>query len=446
VESFEDYPSFGKQQVRGLNITKGDCLIAITEGGETPSVLGSIEEALDRNAKGFLLFNNPAEILRKHIERSRKTIENPNVTVLDLSCGPMALTGSTRMQATTSELLIAGTALEKALNIILAEKLSKKELERTEISVPEPSAKRFSQLLDDLQKSKNVKSMADFIALEEKIYRQNGLVTYYANDLLLDIFTDTTERAPTFMLPPFRKIDDSQSPPSWAFVKNPLYNTPETWHKVFARSPRCLEWSPELFQKLGAEPELAADPPKLDADELFKFLVGKEPDQSRLRSPSLALAICLAQESYPETSENFFREFMFSAENYNLSRRIIIGSGAKIEGDIEFALELQDSPLQLMSRLAVKLILNTVSTGTMVRMGRVTKNWMSWVETTNKKLIDRSTRLIAQLTDLDYRQACYALFESLEEIGKMDFAGNQKPSPVQYTLNKLKNNKDVRQR
>jgi N-acetylmuramic acid 6-phosphate etherase len=29
-------------------------------------------------------------------------IRNPRVCVLDLSCGPMALAGSTRMQATTS--------------------------------------------------------------------------------------------------------------------------------------------------------------------------------------------------------------------------------------------------------------------------------------------------------------------------------------------------------
>ena len=35
-------------------------------------------------------------------------IEDARITKLDLFCGPMALTGSTRMQATTSELLVAG--------------------------------------------------------------------------------------------------------------------------------------------------------------------------------------------------------------------------------------------------------------------------------------------------------------------------------------------------
>ena len=93
VEYFEDYQVFGKQQVKELDITAGDVLIAITEGGETSSVLGSVEEAADRGAKIFLLFNNPADILAKHIERSRKAIEDPRVTVVDLYCGPMAVAG-----------------------------------------------------------------------------------------------------------------------------------------------------------------------------------------------------------------------------------------------------------------------------------------------------------------------------------------------------------------
>jgi len=108
VESFEDYAEFGRRQARKLGVTGNDILIAITEGGETSSVLGTVDEAVDNGAEVFLLFNNPADILREHIERSRKAIEDKRVTVLDLYCGPMAIAGSTRMQATTSEQLVAG--------------------------------------------------------------------------------------------------------------------------------------------------------------------------------------------------------------------------------------------------------------------------------------------------------------------------------------------------
>ncbi|MBQ2337019.1 MAG: SIS domain-containing protein, partial [Victivallales bacterium] len=103
VEFFEDYAVFGRRQVQEANMGPKDMLVAITEGGETSSVLGTVAEALDRGCAVFLLFNNPADLLAEHLERSRKAIEDPCVTVLDLYCGPMGLAGSTRMQATTSE-------------------------------------------------------------------------------------------------------------------------------------------------------------------------------------------------------------------------------------------------------------------------------------------------------------------------------------------------------
>ena len=39
--------------------------------------------------------------------------------------------------------------------------------------------------------------------------------------------------------------------------------------------------------------------------------------------------------------------------------------------------------------MAIKLVLNTLSTATMARMGRVMGNAMVWVSPSNKKLIDR---------------------------------------------------------
>ena len=56
-------------------------------------------------------------------------------------------------------------------------------------------------------------------------------------------------------------------------------------------------------------------------------------------------------------------------------------------------------------RVAVKTVLNALSTCTMVRLGRVMGNYMIWVVPSNLKLIDRSTRYIQQLTGLEYREA-----------------------------------------
>ena len=91
-----------------------------------------------------------------------------------------------------------------------------------------------------------------------------------------------------------------------------------------------------------------------------------------------------------------------------------------------------------MTHLAVKLVWNNISTGTMVRFGRVSGNWMSWVSVSNKKLLDRGIRLLAELGGVDYREACCRIFAAIEELNAMDWAGKERPSPVQYALGRLR--------
>ena len=74
----------------------------------------------------------------------------------------------------------------------------------------------------------------------------------------------------------------------------------------------------------------------------------------------------------------------------------------------------------------------------MVLMGRVTGNWMSWVEVSNKKLRDRGIRLISEICGLSYREACYKLHETLEELKTINPANIEKFSPVQYTIKKIR--------
>ncbi|PYI87692.1 MAG: hypothetical protein DME26_05355, partial [Verrucomicrobia bacterium] len=75
-----------------------------------------------------------------------------------------------------------------------------------------------------------------------------------------------------------------------------------------------------------------------------------------------------------------------------------------------------DFLLDGVTRLGVKLLLNTLSTCTMVRLGRVMGNYMIWVVPSNLKLIDRSTRYIQKLTGLDYVKANHLLFEVIEYV------------------------------
>ena len=63
---------------------------------------------------------------------------------------------------------------------------------------------------------------------------------------------------------------------------------------------------------------------------------------------------------------------------------------------------------------------------------------MSFVDCTNKKLLDRGTRLLVEIAKVDYRTACATLFEAMEEIAAAgNNNGKEKASPVQVALKKL---------
>ena len=69
-----------------------------------------------------------------------------------------------------------------------------------------------------------------------------------------------------------------------------------------------------------------------------------------------------------------------------------------------------------VTRVAAKLVMNALSTCTMVRLGRVMGNYMIWVVPSNLKLIDRATRYITKLTGLNYEAANALLFEIVEYV------------------------------
>ncbi len=75
-----------------------------------------------------------------------------------------------------------------------------------------------------------------------------------------------------------------------------------------------------------------------------------------------------------------------------------------------------DLLLDGVTRIGVKLLLNALSTCTMVRLGRVMGNTMIWVVPSNLKLIDRATRYIMKLTGLTYEAANELLFEVIEYV------------------------------
>ncbi|MEN6576940.1 MAG: sugar phosphate isomerase [Phycisphaerales bacterium] len=421
VEGFEDFSDFGRRQLKEAGVQRDDVVVAITEGGETPFVIGTAWQGFDAGAHVFFVYNNPTDLLRRHVQRSREVIDEPRIQKLDLATGPMAITGSTRMQATTTELLVVGAAMERAL------------AKHVGSAVPTiPSYRQSSdRLLKQLSSPQSVAAIARAVELEEQVYRNRGLVTYLVDSLMLDVLTDTTERSPTFMIPPFRRQGDAISPVSWAFVKDPDHPTEQAWREMLQREPRGLTWGPEVFRELNAPAHIQASPPKLDNAEIHKFRIGNEPDPSRTNaSESLLVRVGGLPNQKSQIKDRRFKR----------TAAITFGPSAEpldVDEHIHVPCDLPASPLRLWEHLAIKLILNTLSTATMVRMGRVIGNAMVWVSPSNKKLIDRGCRLIVNQTGCTYERACEVLHEAMEELAERAKRGEEVPSPVAMAIERV---------
>ena len=429
VENFEDYMTFGAKQVDEAEMTPGDVLVALSECGLSASINGSAVRGYELGIKTYYLHCNPENILRTHLDRARKVFEcldeyaenkakgidnGKYIVKIPLFVGNMAVSGSTRMQVTTVELLAAGAALEVAANRWLQENLTEQELaviNKQMISLDE-YAEAFTSLNKQLSSGKALKGLAKAVDFEVETYNNKGLVTYITHEYLLDIMTDTTERQPTFTLPPFRKYADTTSEVSWAYIKDPLYPNEVAWQQVFRRPIKGLEWTKEDYIQMEANQDIINNPPKVSGDEVLEYVIGNEDDPSRYSNPHAKLVLIDVNGSAtPEVVAWYKKELVKYAGGVVIRFGQI--SDQKIDkNEIRIPVELPRTCTDIMYHLLVKVAFNALSTGTMAKMGRVFGNWMVQVLPTNKKLIDRSSRIIANLAKIPYEQAVEEFFYS----------------------------------
>lgn len=329
IERFEDYPELGERQLRELGFTNKDLLIASTEGGETPFVIGSAMSATNMGGKAWMTFCNPPEQLER-LDRCRTILNDKRVTKLALTLGPQALSGSTRMQASTSLMLVAGLALwfgAEAGNELI---------------------KWCDQLSADL-KSVSSGDWSNLSSIEAQHINDGQCVSYIAPaNYSICILTDTTERGPTFSMSPFEHISDPSDKPSHNYMAvETAKDAADAFIKILGHAPRTLDW-PELGGK--------ADEARLNGFILTPAHLSKRAIQS-------------------------------------VSATVNVGDNGfalEIGGSIASCNATQSN--LLYRHLLLKMILNTHSTLLMGLLGRYQSNVMTWVRASNFKLIDRTLR------------------------------------------------------
>ena len=283
VEGFEDFAAFGRKQLRDRGVRPGDVVFAITEGGETSFVIGTAWEGVDSGAKVYFVYNNPDDILCQHVERSREIIEDPRIEKINLTTGPMAIAGSTRMQATSIQLCVLLTILEMVVQELILDcgvmtpGSKAVTCHRTPKDVPVQFLAKLEELHAALKSPDLLAQLAKLVALEESVYRAGHKVNYFADRFGIDVLTDTTERSPTFCTPPFRKAGDTTAAESWAFLFLPQKETPAAWRYLLKRAPCCLAWNAMEVGELVGKDKLSqtlATIRKIRQAELMQFKIG----------------------------------------------------------------------------------------------------------------------------------------------------------------------------
>jgi N-acetylmuramic acid 6-phosphate etherase len=352
-------------------------LIATTEGGETPYVIGATEEAArTSHRQPFFLYCNSRDILVTQVERSKRVLENAAIHSVCLEVGPMALTGSTRMQASTVLMLAVGLAFEYGRDVARA-------------------GRELNKWIEFLAATQDA-ALKTFIESESATYVAGEHTIYAAEDLAITVFTDTTERAPTFNLAPFDSPLYPAEKHSLTYIAIPSAPDAKSgWRRLLNREPRPLEW-----------PEIHA---KTSMSYLMSFDFGQG-----------------AIEFRRKLIKGTHHLFNIERKSQQLSFRF-----RDIETD--FALSAQND---LFDHLTAKMLLNRHSTLVMGRLQRFEGNLMTWVYPSNGKLVDRAARytqiLLAQrgITDFTYEEIVRAQFDSKAGL-------SPKESIVHKTIEKL---------
>jgi N-acetylmuramic acid 6-phosphate etherase len=474
VEGFEDFAAFGQKQIGDLGLSGKDVVFAITEGGETSFVIGTAWKGIEVGAKVYFVYNNRDDLLRANVERSRVVLDDPRIEKINLTTGPMAITGSTRMQATTIQLCVLLTVLEMVVRDVMAELApgwggptrqpsecgpSAASPRRTALesdSVPEEFLAALTELHESLRSPAVLRQLAGLVALEECVYRAGRKNNYYADRLGIDVLTDTTERSPTYCTPPFRKFDDPTAGESWSFLFLPDAETPKAWERILKREPQCVAWNESEIRQLAGQ-DMAARAyeavRKISCRELMRFKIGLDGlPYRRLREGDSAVGILCESERESLLSPAGFHRAQLEAANKAGARTglVYFGDAGSLKDDgggfvtgprrgessreppeglkarlsstfappvsVLVPVPQTDFLLDGVTRVGVKMALNAVSTCTMVRLGRVLGNTMIWVVPGNLKLIDRATRYIQRLAGLPYEAANRLLFEVVEYV------------------------------
>ena len=163
-----------------------------------------------------IIFCNPIKSLAT-IARCRDFLFQPLIESISVPVGPMVLSGSTRLQATSALMFVVGGALSKALGLTI----DTREL--------------LSEMILFLE-APQYRDLIPWIIKESQWTKNRHPVHYHCTSFALILLNDTTERAPTFNMRPFENASELSHAPSDVYLFYPNnYSTSDAWKSLLRR-------------------------------------------------------------------------------------------------------------------------------------------------------------------------------------------------------------------
>jgi hypothetical protein len=433
LEGWNDLMITGRLQLEERGIEPGDVVFCVSASGESPVVIGAIYEALDQwtrrypyesdkiQKKLFFVFNNPEEVLLP-FDRCKAVLEEPGISKICLTTGPQALTGSTRMQASTINAFLISHILQTAIDRSLRPILSKKEMAKLGFKRPVVFADNVGKFADILKDVKRIiPAIADLTKLAEKTYSSERFITYSAIRGFNTVFNDCAELGATFHVQPLdtvKTIPRKSRIQAWA----PVPNLEEAWLAILGRPFRGL--SPTKYKNrlekeitnLSQLQEVSESLKNAEDDQRYLFdfsvsdfnlqnrrpekgdlgiLVVISPEEALLKDKDSTVFQVLGQflDRGASTAILFITDKK-EKDIKKLTRKI---PGFDLDGkDILVILprESQNDPLFINRLIALKILLNAHSTAVLARSSRVTGNTVTAVDPDDLKSVGRGTFLL----------------------------------------------------
>lgn len=363
VAAFEDHPQRLIKQLQQQGFQPGDAVIGLSASGRAPAILNCCDYAAQYSPTRVALItcNSKDKVLAYRQEQQQQGLLSPQllteIEIIALPTVPPALAGSTRMSPTTVMML----SCLPLLNLLIPQ-------HAIDLS------KAISELIGLLKKT-DATLLAKLVTYEAGFYQQERRILYHApadGMTALTIFTDLTERNPTFNLPKLQPNTPQSENPAfcWLHIAN-QENTKACW-------------------------------------------------QILLKRPAYDLAL----DAYPQTTPTYRLAFDFSQpimSNWPNHGNIYLQNTS--EGFVwrfgKQQLSLSANCHPFIKQLFLKILLNAHSTTVMARLGYCESNLMTHLSPNNIKLLLRSEQILKALLGNRYspsqlRQAFCAAFRELK--------------------------------